>query len=105
FTLQATDAARNQVTSMRSFTIAAVQEQTPTPTPSPTPVPNKSVVIQPLTGKVLVKLPGKKTFEPVDVTRGIPNGATVDVRKGKIRLTAIPKAGKPAESALFYDGI
>ena len=107
FTLQATDAARNQVTSMRSFTIAAVQEQTPTPTPtpSPTPVPNKSVVIQPLTGKVLVKLPGKKTFEPVDVTRGIPNGATGDVRKGKIRLTVIPKAGKPAESALFYDGI
>jgi len=92
---------------MRSFTIAAVQEQTPTPTPtpSPTPVPNKSVVIQPLTGKVLVKLPGKKTFEPVDVTRGIPNGATVDVRKGKIRLTAISKDGETAESALFYDGI
>jgi hypothetical protein len=29
----------------------------------------------------------------------------VDTRKSKIRLFAIPKAGKPVESALFYDGI
>ena len=91
------------VTSSRSFTVALTPQQTPSPTP--TPVVNKSVVIQPISGKVLVKLPGKKTFEPVDVTRGIPNGSTVDTRKGKIRLFAIPKAGKPAENALFYDGI
>ena len=32
-------------------------------------------------------------------------GATVDVRRGKVKLFAIPKAGKPVESALFYDGI
>jgi CSLREA domain-containing protein len=103
FTLQATDAGGHVVTSSRSFTVALTPQQTPSPTP--TPVVNKSVVIQPISGKVLVKLPGKKTFEPVDVTRGIPNGSTVDTRKGKIRLFAIPKAGKPAENALFYDGI
>jgi CSLREA domain-containing protein len=101
FTLQAADAGGHVVTSSRSFTVAAVQQATPTPTP----VVNKSVVIQPLSGKVTVKLPGKKTFEPVDVTIGIPNGSTVDTTKGKIRLFAIPKAGKPVESALFYDGI
>jgi hypothetical protein len=63
------------------------------------------VVIQPVSGKVLVKLPGSSKYEPVDVTRGIPAGATVDTKKGKIRLFAIPKPGKPVESALFYDGI
>jgi hypothetical protein len=105
FFVRATDAGGNQVTTSRAFTVAVVQQQTPTPTPTPTPVLNKSVVIQPVSGKVLVKLPGKKTFEPVDVTRGIPDGATVDTTKGKIRLFAIPKAGKPAENALFYDGI
>ena len=62
-------------------------------------------MIQPVSGKTLVKLPGSKTFEPVDVTRGIPNGSTVDTRKSKIRLFAIPKAGKPVENALFYQGI
>jgi hypothetical protein len=103
FFVRATDAAGNTSTTSRSFTIAVVAQQTPTPTP--TPVVNKSVVIQPVSGKVLVKLPGKKTFEPVDITRGIPNGATVDTKNGKIRLFAIPKAGKPAENALFYDGI
>jgi hypothetical protein len=103
FFVRATDAAGNTSTTSRSFTVAVVAQQTPTPTP--TPAVNKTVVIQPVSGKVLVKLPGKKTFEPVDVTRGIPNGATVDTRKGKIRLFAIPKAGKPAENALFYGGI
>jgi hypothetical protein len=63
------------------------------------------VVIQPLSGKTLVKLPGSSKFKPVDVTIGVPNGSTVDTRNGKIRLFAIPKAGKPVESALFYDGI
>jgi hypothetical protein len=52
-----------------------------------------------------VKLPGSSKFEPVEVTRGNPNRSTVDTKKGKIRLFAIPKPGKPAESALFYDGI
>jgi hypothetical protein len=107
FFVRATDAAGNTSTaSSRSFTVTSVQPgPTPTPTPTPTPVPNKSVVVQPLSGKVLVKLPGSSKFEPVDVTRGIPNGATVDVRKGKIELFAIPKAGKPVEHAMFYDGI
>ena len=63
------------------------------------------MVIQPVSGKTLVKLPGSSKFEPVDVTRGIPNGSIVDTRAGKIRLFAIPKAGKPVESALFYDGL
>ncbi len=103
FTLLASDAAGNQVSSSRSFTVAPVVVAPQTPTP--TPVPNKSVVIQPLSGKVTVKLPGKKTFQPVDTITGIPNGATVDTTKGKIRLFAIPKAGKPVENALFYDGI
>jgi CSLREA domain-containing protein len=100
FFLRATDAAGNQTTTSRSFSVAAVP-----PPPGPTPVPGKSVVIQPVSGKTLVKLPGSKKFEPVDVTRGIPVGSTVDTRKSKIRLYAIPKAGKPVESALFYDGI
>ena len=113
FSVRATDGAGNQTVKTRAFTVTVVQQATPTPTPTPTvgpaqeptPVPNKSVVIQPLGGKTLVKLPGSSKFEPVDVTRGIPNGSTVDTRKSKIRLFAIPKAGKPAESALFYQGI
>jgi hypothetical protein len=113
FLVRATDPAGNTITTSRAFTVTVVQQATPTPTPTPTvgpaqeptPEPGKTVVIQPLSGTTLVKLPGSSKFEPVDVTRGIPNGSTVDTKKGKIRLFAIPKPGKPAESALFYDGI
>ena len=111
FLVRATDPAGNTTTTSRAFSVTVVQQATPTPTPTvgpaqePTPVPDKTVVIQPVSGKTLVKLPGSSKFEPVDVTRGIPNGSTVDTKKGKIRLFAIPKAGKPAESALFYQGI
>ncbi len=105
FFVRATDPAGNTSTTSRSFTIAVTPQATPTPTPTPTPEPGKSVVIQPVSGKTLVKLPGSNTFVPVDVTRGIPNGSIVDTREGKIRLFAIPKPGKPVESALFYDGL
>jgi hypothetical protein len=96
----------------RSFTVATQQQQqptptptptpspTPTPTPSPTPVPGKTVVVQPVSGKVLVKKPGSNQFVEVDASQGIPLGSTVDTKAGAIELTA--KAGQTAK---FYDGI
>ncbi len=105
FLVRATDPAGNQTVTSRSFTVTTTQGRiSQQPPPTPTPEPNKTVVIQPISGKTLVKLPGSSKFEPVDITRGIPNGSTVDTKKSKIRLFAIPKAGKPAESALFYAG-
>ena len=94
----------------RSFTVATPQQQqptptptpipTPSPTPTPTPVPGKSVVVQPVSGKVLVKRPGTNGFVEVDASQGIPLGSTVDTRNGVVELTA--KAGQTAK---FYDGI
>ena len=75
-------------------------------TPTPTPVPNQTIVVTPAkTGTVLVKLKGATTFEPLDVTKGIPNGSEVDVRNGRVTLTSIPKAGAPPETADFYGGM
>ncbi len=72
---------------------------TPTPTATPTPVRNKSVVAKPISGKVLIKVPGAKKFVPLDLSL-IKNGAQVDVRKGKVQLT---QAGGGV--ATFYAGI
>ena len=89
---------------------APQQAQTPTPTPSatPTPTPTPSatrVVVAPAAGTISVRLPGARTFGPLDVTRGIPFGSEVDARKGRVTLTALPTAGKPPETADFYDGL
>jgi hypothetical protein len=72
---------------------------TPTPTPSPTPVAGQSVGAKPVSGKVLVKLPGSTTFVPLDPSV-INNGAEVDTRKGVVEITR-----SDGGVARFYDGI
>lgn len=114
FFVRTTDAAGNQSTTQRAFTVTQVQQATPTPTPTvrpaqtpqPTPVPNQTIVVAPKPGgTVLVKPKGEKAFAPLDVTKGIPNGSEVDVRKGRVTLTSIPRPGAAPESADFYGGI
>jgi hypothetical protein len=72
---------------------------TVTPTPTPTPVRDQSVVARPVSGKVLIKLPGAKKFVPLDLSL-VKNGAEVDTRKGVVEIT---QAGGGV--AKFFDGI
>ena len=51
---------------------------------------------------MLVKLPGSDKFVELDATAKIPLGATIDTKKGRIRLTAEPgeaMGGSPYRSA------
>ncbi|MDA0181841.1 Ig-like domain-containing protein [Solirubrobacter phytolaccae] len=116
FFVRTTDAAGNQSTTQRAFTVTQVQQAQPTPvptvapaqtpTPTPTPVPNQTIVVSPKPGgPVLVKPKGASKFEPLDVTKGIPLGSEVDVRKGRVTLTSIPKPGAAPETADFYGGM
>jgi hypothetical protein len=72
---------------------------TATPTPEPTPTLNKSVVAEPVKGKVLVKEKGKNTFVELSEA-AIGNGSEVDTRKGTVEITT--SAGDVAQ---FHDGI
>jgi len=69
------------------------------------PVYHKTVVASPVSGKVLVKRPGSSKFVELDGSSGIPLGSTVDVKKGKVKLTSVPKKGGKPETATFYAGI
>jgi hypothetical protein len=103
FFVRSTDAAGNQETTQRAFTVTAAQGATPTPTPTPTPAPTPvagdSVGAKPVGGKVLVKLPGSSTFLPLDPSV-IKNGAEVDARNGVVEITR-----SDGGVAKFYDGI
>jgi hypothetical protein len=99
------------VPSARTFSVRppAVPAPTPTPaptpsspTPAPTPVPQKDATGKP-SGTVLIKQGGK--FVPFDASKPIPDGAEIDVTKGRIELTAVLKKGGKPEKATFYDGI
>ena len=78
---------------------------TPTPTPGPvvTPVPQKSVAATPA-GTVLVRAPGGK-FVPLDPSKPIPLGSTIDTRDGSVLISALLKPGAKVERATFSDGI
>ena len=83
--------------------------QTPTPTAPPTPVatpePNRSVGAAPVSGKVLVRLPGTSTFVALDKAAVLKVGAEYDTRKGEVEISAVTKPGAPPEVAKFRDGI
>jgi hypothetical protein len=83
----------------------ATPTPTPTPPPPPTPTFHQTVVVRPVSGTVLVKLKGTNKFIPLTAGQAVPLGSQIDVTKGKITLTSIPKAGGKPETATFYDGI
>ncbi len=62
---------------------------------SSTPVFHKTVVVEKVSGSVLVKRPGGG-FVEFDGSSDIPLGSEVDARKGRIKLTSVPT--KPAAS-------
>jgi hypothetical protein len=114
FAVKATDPASNTDPTpvTRTFTIAVVSQATPTPAPSPTPTPapaprpvaGQSVVIAPVSGKILVRRPGSNQFVELDATQGVPLGSTLDTKGGVLELTSVQTGGQP-QKARIYAGI
>ncbi len=102
----------------QAFAVAApapARAPAPTPTPAPapppsptaTPVPSyhRTVVVRPTTGTVKVKLKGSHTYVPLSTAGAIPLGASIDARRGHVRLTAARTKSGRIQSATFYDGV
>jgi ferric-dicitrate binding protein FerR (iron transport regulator) len=53
---------------------------------------------------VLVKLPGAKRFVPLSAAGSVPLGASVDVRRGRIKLSSVPSAKGRAQTVQLYSG-
>ncbi|MFL5826226.1 MAG: putative Ig domain-containing protein [Thermoleophilaceae bacterium] len=76
--------------------------QSPAPDP---PVVNKSVVVAPSGGTVLVKVPGSKKFVQLKAGEQLPLGTIVDATNGKVVVTSAQDKSGATQSALFYGGI
>jgi hypothetical protein len=72
--------------------------------PAPPPVFHKSVTVRRVSGRVLVKLPGSKTFVPLSSAGSVPLGASVDVRRGRIALSSVPSKTGKAQTVQLYSG-
>jgi hypothetical protein len=69
----------------------------------PPPVTGKAVNVQPVRGKVTIKVPGGRTVPLVDAEQ-IPTGSVIDTRKGTVRLISTAAKGK-VQNALFFQGL
>ncbi|HEX6022584.1 MAG TPA: hypothetical protein VFZ00_11355, partial [Solirubrobacter sp.] len=112
FVVRASDRAGNLSETVREFTVASVQPQvtpTPTPTPTATPTPQpefrETAVARPTRGTVLVRRPGSNEFVELDGSESIPMGSTIDAKRGRVRITAETRPGRPPQRAEFYEGI
>jgi hypothetical protein len=71
---------------------------------APPPVNGRSVDVSPVSGTVLIRLPGQKGFTLLTVGEQIPVGATIDVTHGKVLLVSATDSNGDQQSADFYGG-
>jgi CSLREA domain-containing protein len=81
---------------------AAPPADSPAPVPAPVPVAGKSLVAQPVSGKVTVLLPGSKTPVPIETLKSIPVGSIIDATNGHVILIAYGSNGD--QKAEFWAG-
>ena len=79
----------------------------PRPFPPPQeldPAYAKTVLIEPVSGKVLVKEPGKPRYTTLTGADVVPLGTAIDVGKGRVALTSAKTRSGDTQSAEFYYG-
>ena len=74
------------------------------PTPPP-PVTGRAVNIEPVSGRVLVRLPGSNMFIDLLDAEQVPIGTVVDVRGGRVELTSTKDLRGGIQAAEFYKGM
>jgi hypothetical protein len=70
----------------------------------PRPIAGQTVNLEPVGGVVLVKVPGSNKFVPLVTPTQVRDGAIIDARKGRVRIT-IDNGRGGLDTADFYGGI
>ncbi|HEX4034604.1 MAG TPA: hypothetical protein VHX66_09185, partial [Solirubrobacteraceae bacterium] len=71
---------------------------------APPPIFQQSADLAPVTGTVLIKLPGSNTFTPVTGPIDVPDGSIIDATQGTVSLTVQLPHGGGYETGKFYSG-
>jgi hypothetical protein len=72
--------------------------------PPPAPTNGSSVNVSPVSGTVLVKLPGQRTFTRLTAGGQVPVGSTVDATRGRVALVSARTVKGGTQSANLYEG-
>ena len=94
---------------MGAYEFVPVVSPSPPPTPATPPAPpagvpvyGTSVVLQPVSGTVLVALPHSKDFQPLSGGSVVPVGSTIDATGGTVALTSAINRSGAAKTGNFH---
>jgi streptogramin lyase len=112
YRVAATNGAGTTLGADRTFTTASLFVAPPSPVISPIgglppatpPVLGRSAKLTPVSGTVLVGLPGRTDFLPLDSASTVPVGTTIDASAGTLRLTNVRDASGKLQSGSFWGG-
>lgn len=71
---------------------------------APSPTFAKTVVVQPVSGAVLVRTPGAAYYTRLTAARAVPVGTLVDTTAGRVTLTSANPAPGGVQSGQFFKG-
>ncbi len=72
---------------------------------APAPTFAKTVLLQPVSGKVQIRAPGASSYAPLTAARVVPVGTLVDTSAGTVRLTSADPRPYKVQSGEFFEGI
>src|SRR4051794_630144 len=101
------DLAASSYTNAPADRFTVLVNPAPAPPPEPPlapPLAGKSVNVEPVSGTVKIKRPGRKRYVKLTAEAHVPVGSSIDTRHGRITITAAQGKGKTA-SMDFYDGL
>jgi PKD repeat protein len=95
----AVDGGGNQSIQTQTVTVTAAQAPG-----LPRPIAGQTVNLEPVSGTVLVKVPGSNTFVLLTAPEQVRDGSIIDARKGRVRIT-IDNGRGGLDTAEFYGGV
>jgi hypothetical protein len=75
------------------------------PTQEPAPDLGETLVADPVSGTVRVRLAGRRRFVPLQSIRELPLGSTLDTRRGRVEVATERRRRGRFQRGLFYGGL
>jgi DNA-binding beta-propeller fold protein YncE len=91
--------------------VAASAPPPPPPPPLVAPVQQlqpdlgQTLLAEPVSGRIRVRLPGEDTYRPLADLRELPMGSTFDARSGRVELTTVRDRRNRLQEGRFYGGV
>jgi DNA-binding beta-propeller fold protein YncE len=75
------------------------------PTQALQPDLGETLLADPISGSIRVRLPGAESFQPLADIEELPMGSTIDARRGRVELTTVRDRSNRLQEGRFYGGV